>query len=145
MSDLRLPDLNKVLIAGRLTADPDLKYTSSGMAFCKLRLANTRHFKKRDGSKAEETCFVDATLWDKQAEWVGESLKKGRPVLIEGSLKTDQWEDKNSGQKRSKIEIKAQRVTPLDWDNDGGGRGRPAETPAPRVIEEPIPEDDIPF
>jgi len=101
VSDLRLPDLNKVFIAGRLTADPELKYLSSGMALCKLRIANTRFFKKKDGSKGEETCFVDATLWDKQAEWVGESLKKGRPVLIEGSLKTDEWDDKDTGQKRS--------------------------------------------
>lgn len=141
MSDLRVPDLNKVIIAGRLTSDPELKYTASGVALCKLRIANTRYYKKKDGSRAEETCFVDATLWDKQAEWVGERLKKGRPVLVEGRLKTDQWEDKATGQKRSKIEISAQRVTPLDWDEDSR-REAPKD---PRPIEEPIPEDDIPF
>ncbi len=144
MSDLRLPDLNKVIIAGRLTSDPELKYLPSGMALCELRVANTRYFKKKDGSKGEDTCFVDVTLWDKPAEWVGESLKKGRPVLIEGSLKTDQWEDKSTGQKRSKIKIRAQRVVPLDWDDSRGGRPRAEETPKPRPIEEPIAED-IPF
>jgi single-strand DNA-binding protein len=152
MADLRLPDLNRVIIAGRLTNDPDLRYTQSGVAFCKIRVANTRYFRKKDGSKGEEDCFIDATLWDKQAEFVGERLRKGRPVLIEGRLKTDQWEDKATGQRRSKIEIAAQRVTPLDWDDNAGGPGgggssapsRPAP-PEPRPIEEPIPEDDIPF
>ena len=144
MSDLRMPDLNQVLIAGRLTRDPELRYTGSGMAVCRLSVANTRYFRKKDGGKGEETDYIDATVWDKTAEWVGERLKKGRPLLIEGRLKTDQWEDKDSGQKRSKIEINAKRITPLDWDDTD----RPAQrenAPKPRAIEEPIPEDDIPF
>ncbi len=148
MSDVRVPDLNKVFIAGRLTRDPELRYLPSGLAVCKLGLANTRFFRSKDGEKREETCFVDVTVWDKQAEWIGERFRKGRPVLVEGALKFDQWEDKNTGQKRSRLEVRAQRVTPLDWDEDGQ---RPAprppvqEAPAPRPIEEPIPEDDIPF
>ena len=148
MSDLRMPDLNQVLIAGRITHDPELRYTANNVAFCRLRIANTRYFRKKDGERGEETCFIDATLWDKQAEWVGERLKKGRPVIIEGRLKTDQWEDKSTGQKRSKIEIKAYRVTPLDWEDDGRGPSQQPQStpaPAPRPIEEPIPEDDIPF
>ncbi len=160
MGDLRVPDLNKVFIAGRLTRDPELRYMPSGTALCKLSIANTRYYKSREGERREETCFVDASLWDKQAEWIGDKLRKGRPVLVEGSLRTDQWEDRATGQKRSKIEIRALRVTPLDWDDEGGGRPprqqpqerpaappepRPAPPPEPRVIEEPIPEDDIPF
>ena len=147
MSDLRLPDLNKVIIAGRLTNDPELRYTAGGVAFCRARLANTRYFRKKDGSRGEEDCFVDFVVWDRQAEFVGERLRKGRPVLVEGRLKTDQWEDKSTGQKRSKIEIAAQRVVPLDWDEEGGARPSqaPSSSPAPRPIEEPIPEDDIPF
>lgn len=169
MSDLRLPDLNVVYIAGRLTRDPELKYGASGMAFCTLGLANTRYFKRKDGSRDEVDTFVDVKLFDKQAEWVGERLRKGRPVLVEGRLQMDQWEDKATGQKRSKITILAQRVTPLDWDesernsaprpasgsggygSDRGGASRPAAPqrpayePTPRDIEEPIPEDDIPF
>lgn len=172
MSDLRLPDLNKVFIAGRLTHDPDLKYISSGRAVCRIRIANSRYYRSKEGERKEESTFVDVSMWDKQAEFVGEKLKKGRPVLVEGRLKSDMWDDKTTGQKRSKIEISAIRVTPLDWDEDGrggggggggygggaaggggnyggggygGDSGRSSQAPAPREIEEPLPEDDIPF
>ena len=167
MADLRVPDLNKVIIAGRLTRDPELKYVGSGRAVCRVSIANSRFYKGKDGERREDTSFIDVTLWDKQAEWVGEKLKKGRPVLVEGRLKSDSWEDKASGQKRTKIEISGQRLTPLDWDDDGrggsgggggnygggggggnyggGGQSASSERPAPRPIEEPIPEDDIPF
>jgi single-strand DNA-binding protein len=154
MADLRVPDLNKVLIAGRLTADPELRYTGDNRPYCRFRLANTRYYKRKDGSRGEETVFVDVVVWDRQAEFVGERLKKGRPVLVEGRLRFDTWEDKGSGQTRSKVEIYGVRVVPLDWDDDGGPRGggggggsRPSEDsgPQPRPIEEPIPDDDIPF
>ncbi len=145
-NDLRMPSLNQLIIAGHLCADPDLKYTSSGTAYCKLRLANTRHYKTKGGEKKEETIFIDATLWNKPAELVGESMKKGHAVIVYGSLKQDTWEDKDSGKNRSRIEINAHRVEPLEWHGyKPGGGERPAETPAPRVIEEPIPEDEIPF
>ena len=155
MSDLRMPDLNKVLVAGRLTRDPELKYTGAGRPFCRLGVANSRFYKSKDGDRREETTFVDVTLWGPQAEWIGEKMTKGRPVIIEGRLRTAEWEDRSSGQKRTKLEVDAQRVTPLDWDDDqggGGGRGgggyqgsRGGSSPQPRPIEEPIPEDDIPF
>ncbi len=162
MSDLRLPDLNKVIIAGRVAFDPELRYISSGRAVCRIRIANTRYYRTKDGERREETCWVDAKCWDKQAEFVGERIKKGRPVLIEGRLKSDEWEDKTTGQKRTKIEISAQRIVPLDWEEGGGpgsggpGGGRaydgpsradasPSSPPPPRPIEEPVPEDDIPF
>jgi len=151
MGDLRVPDLNVVYIAGRLAADPELKYLPSGTAVCDLRVANTRYFKDRDGQRAEETCFVNVTLWAKQAEFIGEKLRKGRPVLVEGRLKQETWDDKNTGQKRSKLKIHGVRVNPLDWDDDRGGpppqrqQQQPASSPQPRPIEEPIPEDDIPF
>ena len=148
MSDLRVPDLNRVFLAGRLTRDPELRYLPSGTAVCKLSVANSRFYKGKEGDRREETVFVDVTVWERQAEWIGEKLRKGRPVLVEGRLRQDEWEDKNSGQRRTRLEITAQRVTPLDWDDDS----RPAAAPArsapsasPRIIEEPIPEDDIPF
>jgi len=151
MSDLRVPDLNKVFIAGRLTRDPELRYLPSGMAVCKISVANTRYYKSKEGDRREEVVFVDVTVWDRQGEFVGERLRKGRPVLVEGRLKTDQWEDKSTGQKRSRLDINAMRVTPLDWD-DSDQRPAPRQAsaaaeppPEPRVIEEPIPEDDIPF
>ena len=141
MSDLRMPDLNKVFLAGRLTRDPELSYIASGTALCKIGLAVSRRYKTRDGEQKEETLFIYVTAWDKQAEYLGENLKKGRAVLVEGSLKMDQWEDKTTGQKRTSIEVRAFRVHHLDWDDRGG---KPA-APAPRPIEEPVPEDDIPF
>ncbi len=150
MSDLRVPDLNRVFIAGRLTRDPELKYTSSGRAYCRFSIANTRYYKSKEGERREDTTFVSVSVWDKQAEWMGERLKKGRPVLLEARLRSYDFEDKNTGQKVSRLELDAQRVTPLDWEDDGRGarsappaEGRPA--PEPRIIDEPPPEDDIPF
>lgn len=149
MSDLRLPDLNKVFLAGRLTRDPELRYLPSGNAVCKMGLAVSRRYRTKDGEQREDTMFINVEAWDKSAEYCGENLKKGRPVLVEGSLKSDEWEDKTTGQKRTSIEVRAFRVNILDWDDRGGG-GSPASTPSasspsPRPIEEPVPEDDIPF
>lgn len=170
MGDIRVPDLNQVIIAGRLTRDPELKYISSGRAVCTISIANTQYYKDKQGERKENTTFVEVTLWDKAAEYIGENLQKGRPVLIEGRLKSDSWEDKQTGQKRSKIAIAANRVTPLDWDSDGqgdrqgGGGGyrgegygggsqrggqsqHRSETRAQEYYDDgsPIPEDDIPF
>lgn len=168
MGDLRVPDLNKVILAGRLTRDPELRYTPQGKPWCRVSVANTRYFKGSDGERREDTTFVDVTVWGPMAEFVGERLKKGRPVIVDGSLRSSEWEDKESGQKRRKLEVNAQRIAPLDWDDDragggggGSGHGGGADRggspggygggggtggrPAPRHIEEPIPEDDIPF
>lgn len=169
MADLRMPDLNMVVIAGRLTRDPELKYTGTNRAYCKVSIANSRRYKTKDGEQREETVFLEGTLWDKFAEYVGDKFRKGRPVLIEGRLRQSEWEDRESGQKRTRIELSINRLTPLDWDDDGRGGGagggggnyqQRSSAPAgggnassgggggaraPRHIEEPIPEDDIPF
>jgi single-strand DNA-binding protein len=143
MADLRVPDLNKVYLAGRLTNDPELKYLPSGVAVCKMRMASTRYYKGRDGERKEESLFIDVTVWDKQGEYLGQRLRQGAPVLVEGRLKMDSWEDKTSGQKRTKLEIQAMRVQELAWSEN---RPTGAVTPEPRAgQEEPIPEDDIPF
>ena len=142
MSDFRMPDLNKVFLAGRLTRDPELRYIQSGTALCKLGLAVSRKYRTKEGEQREETLFINVTCWGKTAEYVGENYHKGRPVLIEGKLKSDEWEDKNTGQKRTSIEVTADRVHALDWDDRGGGK---PSKPEPRAIEEPVPEDDIPF
>lgn len=163
MADLRMPDLNMVVIAGRLTRDPELKYTGTNRAYCKISIANSRRYKTKDGEPREETVFLEGTLWDKFAEYVGDKFRKGRPVLIEGRLRQSEWEDRETGQKRSRIDLHINRLTPLDWDEDGrgggGGGGGAAQQRssapqgggggggqrAPRHIEEPLPEDDIPF
>jgi len=144
MSDLRMPNINTVILAGRLTRDPELRYTPAGTAVCRLGLAATRYFKGRDGEKKEETLFVDVTVWEKTAEYCGQRLKQGRPVLVEGQLRLNSWEDKATGQKRSKIEIHGVRVQELDWSEDRGG-AQPRLEPESRPAEEPMPEDDIPF
>ncbi len=142
MSDLRMPDLNKVSLAGRLTRDPELRYIPSGTAVCELGLAVSRKYRTKEGEQREETLFINVTCWGKTAEYVGENYRKGRPLLIEGKLKSDEWEDKNTGQKRTKILVTADRVQALDWEDRGDSR---PSKPEPRAIEEPVPEDDIPF
>lgn len=141
MSDLRMPELNRVTLAGRLTRDPELRYLPSGTALCKIGLAVSRNYKSKEGDKREETLFINVTAWSQLAEYCGENLRKGRPVIVEGNLRSDEWEDKTTGQKRTSIEVRAQRIQHLDWADQGAPRSKPE----PRPIEEPIPEDDIPF
>ena len=140
MSDLRIPDLNHVMIAGRLTRDVELKYTAGGGGYCKLSIASTRRYKRGDEQK-EETLFIDAMAWGKIAEYVAAKMGKGRPVLVEGSLKLNEWTGRD-GEKKQKIEINATRVQALDWDD----RGEKKEAkPEPAREREPGEEDDLPF
>jgi single-strand DNA-binding protein len=136
-----MPDVNKVFLAGRLTRDPELRYLPSGAPVCEMGLAVTRMFKTRDGERREDTMFINVTAWRGTAEYCGENLRKGRPIFVEGRLKSDQWEDKNTGQKRTSIKVDAVRIQQLDWEERGG----PVPKEEPREIEEPVPEDDIPF
>ena len=144
MADFRMPDVNKLFLAGRLTRDPELRYTPQGMALCKMGLAASRFYKGRDGERKEETVFVEVTAWDKSAEYVGERLKQGAPLLIEGRLRTDSWEDKQTGQRRSKLEVTAVRVQELSWSTDRAPAQQAAgqESRAP-IHDEPIPEGAI--
>ncbi len=156
MADLRVPDINTVFLAGRLTADPDLRYTQNNVALCKLRLAVTRYYRGKDGERNEDTLFINVSCFDKQAEFCNEYLRKGRPVYVEGRLRSFDLEDRDTGQKRTMVEVRAQRIQQLDWDDRQGGGAPRSENaaprsegasgrPQPRPIEEPIPEDDIPF
>jgi len=113
-----MANLNKVMLIGNLTRDPEVRYTPSGMAVADLRLAVNRRYRSADGQEHEETCFVNVTVWAKQAENCGQYLKKGRPVFIEGRLKFDEWE--KDGQKLNRLSVVAERVQFL---GDGGGRG----------------------
>lgn len=146
MSDLRMPDVNKVFLAGRLTRDPELRYLPSGMPVCKMGLAVSRVYKTKEGEKREDTMFINVTAWGKNAEYCNEYLRKGRPVLVEGQLRSNDYEDK-SGQKRTGYEISAERIQQLDWADRAAGAAPAGTKPEPRPIEEPLPEaeDDIPF
>ena len=106
-----MASFNRVIMMGNLTRDPDYKQLSSGQAVCRLGLASNRQFKnKQTGAMVQEVCFVDIDVWGAQAEVCKQYLQKGRPVLIEGRLKLDTWQDQD-GTKRSKHSIVADRVT----------------------------------
>ena len=116
-------NLNKVLLIGNLTRDPELRYVNEGSAVCDMRLAVNRRFRRNDGEMSEETCFIDVVVWGKQAENCSQYLKKGRAVLVEGRLKFDSWQTQD-GQKRSKHSVVGERV---QFMPRSGGGGAPAE------------------
>ncbi|HWB59820.1 MAG TPA: single-stranded DNA-binding protein, partial [Chthoniobacteraceae bacterium] len=100
-----MANLNKVMLIGNLTRDPEIKYTPKGSAVAELGLAINRNYTLDNGEKREEVTFVDVTLWSRLAELAGQYLKKGRSVYIEGRLQLDTWDDKQTGQKRSKMRV----------------------------------------
>ncbi len=118
-----MADLNKVFLMGRLTFDPELRRTPGGSAVTELRLATSRSWAGRDGERREETLFIDVTVWDRQAETCCQYLRKGSPVHVEGYLKMDTWEDKTTGEKRSKVKVQAERVQFLDSRRADGAGG----------------------
>jgi single-strand DNA-binding protein len=149
-----MASFNKVMLLGNLTRDPEVKYTPKGSAVADIGLAVNRTYTTDGGEKREETTFVDVTMWGRQAEIAGEYLKKGRPLFVEGRLQLDTWDDKQTGQKRSKMRVVCENFQMLG-SRDGGGEGgagsggrsagggsRPAKS-AP-AAEEPS-DDDIPF
>lgn len=115
---------NKVILVGNLTRDPQIRYTPKGTAVAEIGLAVSRTwFDQGTNQKKEETTFVDITLWGRQAEIAGEYLAKGRPVLIEGRLNLDTWDDKESGQKRSKLKVVCEQMQLLGSREGAGGGG----------------------
>jgi single-strand DNA-binding protein len=157
-----MPNLNKVMLMGNLTRDPEIKYTPKGTAVADLALAINRVYSTDQGEKREETTFVDVELWGRQAEIAGEYCKKGRSVYIEGRLQLDSWEDKTSGQKRSKLRVVGEafqllgprpggssgptgdeagsQERPQRRESSGGFSAGRSQAPSPSVEE-----DDIPF
>lgn len=118
-----MANFNKVLLMGNLTRDPEVRYTPKGTAVAELGIAVNRIYSGENGEKREEVTFVDVTVWGRTAENVGEYLKKGRPVFIEGRLQLDSWEDKQSGQKRNKLKVVADNVQFLGSPRGAGGGG----------------------
>lgn len=160
-----MPNLNKVQLMGNLTRDPELKYTTGGTAICGFGLAINRTWIAENNEKREETTFVDVDFWGKQAEAISKYVKKGHPLYIEGRLKLDQWDDKTTGQKRSKLRVVGEQFQFLKNKEKGeGGEYQEDEPPArqqhqrPPAQRPPAPrrpssddpldapeEDDIPF
>src|SRR5213594_1940826 len=149
-----MASFNKVILLGNLTRDPEVRYTPKGSAVADLGIAVNRQYTLENGEKREETTFVDVTFWGRTAEVAGEYLKKGRPVLIEGRLQLDTWDDKQSGQKRSKLKVVADGLQLIGGRPPGASGGtaessesRPAKTtppPKPAAAGE-ADADEIPF
>ncbi len=118
-----MANLNKVMLIGNLTRDPEIKYTPKGSAIAELGLAINRYYTTESGEKKEETTFVDVTLWGRQAEIAKEYLGKGKPVYIEGRLQLDTWDDKQTGQKRSKLRVTGEQMQLLGARGEAGGEG----------------------
>jgi single-strand DNA-binding protein len=158
---------NKVILVGNLTRDPEIKYTPKGTAIADIGLAVNRTYTPDGGEKREEVTFIDVTLWGRTAEIVGEYCKKGRPLLVEGRLQLDTWDDKATGQKRSKLKVVGENIQLLG-SREGGAAGGPSgggggeygesrqqsappprrpSTPPPKPQDPDLdqPEDDIPF
>jgi len=151
---------NRVILAGNLTRDPELRYTPKGTAIARIGLAVNRTWKTETGETREEVTFVDVDAFGRQAEVIAQYLKKGRPLLMEGRLKLDQWEDKNTHQKQSKLKVVLEAFSFVDsrGGGDGGGAEAPRQRqPAPAAAAAPAPagaaetespapeEDDVPF
>lgn len=113
-----MADLNKVFLIGRLTHDPELRYTPNGTPVADLKLATSRKFATREGETREETLYIVVTVWNRQAENCCQYLRRGRAVHVEGYLKEETWETRE-GEKRSKIKVEAERVQFLDKKDDG--------------------------
>ncbi|MCA8996293.1 MAG: single-stranded DNA-binding protein [Planctomycetaceae bacterium] len=119
-----MASFNKVILMGNLTRDPEVKYTTGGTAVAEIGLAvNRTWWDKQANQRKEETTFVDVTLWGRTAEVAGEYLSKGRPVLIEGRLQLDSWDDRETGKKRSKLRVVGENMTMLSGRGDGGSGG----------------------
>jgi single-strand DNA-binding protein len=153
-----MASFNKVILLGNLTRDPEIRYTPKGSAVCDLGLAVNRVYTLESGEKREEVTFVDVVLWARLAEIAGEYLKKGRPVFIEGRLQLDTWDDKQSGQKRSKLRVIGETMQLLGSRPSAGAapaetgdEDRPAKTsgkaaaPPPKSGAAEPDDDEIPF
>jgi len=156
-----MASFNKVILAGNLTRDPELRYTPKGTAVARIGLAVNRSWKTETGETKEEVTFVDVDAFGRQAEVIAQYMRKGRPFLLEGRLKLDQWEDKNTHQKQSKLKVVLESFSFIDSRGEGGGGGAPpdgsrartaapapaaaAEPPAAEPAGGPPEEDDVPF
>ena len=129
-----MSSFNKVILLGNLTRDPETRVTTNGLTICKLGMAVSRVFSTREGERKEETTFVDIDAFGKQAEVITKYMRKGKPLMVEGRLKLDQWET-NDGQKRNKLKVvleNFQFVGGRDDNATGGGSSDYEESSPPR-------------
>ncbi len=152
-----MASFNKVILVGNLTRDPELRYTPKGTAICRIGMAVSRTWTNEAGEKKEDVAFVDVDAFARQGEVIAQYFKKGRPILVEGRLKYDTWDDKQTGQKRSKLGVVLESFSFLD-SNRTDSANPPATrsasaAPAAPVASAPAPDDsgpppehdDVPF
>jgi len=151
-----MANFNKVYLLGNITRDPEIRYTPKGTAIARLGLAVNRSWKTESGETREEATFIDVDAFGKQAETLGQYLRKGNPIFIEGRLRLDTWEDKQTNQKRSKLYVVLENFQFLGSKNEGtapAGGGEPAQeqsqsssppmqSPPPNHLPD---DDDVPF
>jgi len=157
-----MANFNKVYLMGNLTRDPELRYTPKGTAIAKIGLAINRRWRTETGEDREEVTFVDVDAFGRQAETLAQYMKKGRPLFVEGRLKLDQWEDKTTHQKKSKMGVVLEGFQFIDSGGRPESTGAPAEgarpaqrpaapaapsttPPPPETDAPPVEEDDVPF
>lgn len=146
---------NKVILMGNLTRDPEVRTTPNGQNVCSFTLAVNRTWRGQDGNSQESVSYIDCVAWGKAGDIIAQYLQKGRPLLVSGHLEQRSWEDKESGQKRSKIETVVEDFNFVDSRGNAGGEATDKPKPSKQdkqddvVIEdigdEPINLDDIPF
>jgi single-strand DNA-binding protein len=147
MAELRLGSLNYIVLLGRVTLDPDLRYTPSGAAVLGFRIAVNRRYKDKSGEWKEDTSYFPVNIWGQAAERLSEQMKRGSAVLVEGQLRSRDWETK-AGEKRTSIEIWSSRTQVLDKLGAPPEGGRPAKSSDTNEDEPDTPRDqldDIPF
>lgn len=138
------------MLIGNLTRDPEIKYTPKGTAIADIGLAINRNYTTESGEKREEVTFVNITFWGKAAETIGEYCKKGRPLFVEGRLQLDQWDDKQTGQKRSALKVTGESFEFLSSGEHKQTGEAPRNVPAERMKPKPDPDldadsDSVPF
>ncbi len=138
-----MPNLNRVMLMGNLTRDPEIKYTPKGTAIANFGIAINRVFTPEGGEKREEVTFIDLEAWGRTAEVIGEYFKKGKPIFIDGRLKLDQWDDKTTGKKMSKLRVVVESFEFLGSREGGapggGGEEGGSQSAAPRSSAPPQP------
>ncbi len=152
-----MANLNKVMLIGNLTRDPELRVTPKGTAICTFSLAVNRKFKDESGGDREEVTYIDIEAWGKSGENISKYCTKGRPLFVEGRLRLDQWEDKNTKEKRSRMKVVLENFQFLGSGRAEGGGGEsgearsyaPRSAAAPRPAAAPAPQEnldeDVPF
>jgi len=158
-----MANLNKVMLIGNLTRDPELRVTPKGTAICQFSLAVNRKFRDEAGADREEVTYVDIEAWGKSGENIAKYCTKGRPLFVEGRLRLDQWEDKTTKEKRSRMKVvcdnfqflgsgRAEGGAPGVGGGEGGGEAPRYSAPAPRPGTKPAApaaqenlDEDVPF